>query len=84
MAELPKVDNSWEAEERRAAAAEQQARQIPFTTRNNPLVYMSPEQSAAREIERRNMRSLRADAEMRQNPASGAIYSGIMNMRYGG
>lgn len=74
----------WQEYERRIAAAEKQAAQIPFTTRNNPLVTMTPAQAAEEAMVERNMRTLRRDRDNRENPATGVIYSGIMNMRYGG
>lgn len=74
----------WQEYERCIAAAEKQAAQVPFTTRNNPLATMTPAQAAEAAIVERNMQALRRDRDNRENPAIGAVYSGIMNMRYGG
>ena len=74
----------WAAWEKREDAAWKQANEPNFSTRNNPLVTETPAQAAQREVVERNMNSLRADARKRENPRTGAVYSGIMNMRYGG
>lgn len=75
---------SWDAEDRAYDKALEKAREVPFTTRNNPLALTTPEEAYARDRIDQNMDALRADARRRANPANGRIYAGIMDMRYGG
>lgn len=75
---------TWEQEEKWYSQAREKARDVNFTTRNNPLAYTTSEQAYAQQRISENMESLRADACRRKNPATGRIYAGIMDMRYGG
>lgn len=75
---------TWEQEEKRYDQAREKARDVNFTTRNNPLAYTTPEQAYASQRISQNMEVLRVDARRRENPATGRIYAGIMDMRYGG
>lgn len=81
---LAPPDLSWEQHEALEKKAREKARDVNFTTRNNPLAYTTPEQAYAEDRICSNMRALRADAKRRSNPANGRVYSGIMDMRYGG
>lgn len=75
----------WEREEKAEMAAREKARDVNFTTRNNPLAALeTPEQAYSENRIRQNMRALRDDAERRADPRNGLIYAGIMNMRFGG
>lgn len=76
--------NDFEAWEKREEAARKQAAEPHFSTRNNPLVIKTPAEAAQQVVVDRNLQALYRDAEARENPRSGAVYSGIMNMRYGG
>lgn len=78
----PQMD--WEQREKLYDRAREKARDVNFTTRDNPLAYTTPEQAYARQRILENMNSLEVDADRRANPASGRIYAGIMDMRYGG
>lgn len=63
--------------------AVQKASDPNMTTKNNPLAH--PECAGCNPaIVDRNMERLYEDARMRRNPASGAIYSAMMDTRYGG
>lgn len=75
---------SWEQEQKLYDRAREKARDVNFTTRDNPLAYVTPEQAYARERINANMDALRADAKHRRNPVNGRVYAGIMDMRYGG
>lgn len=74
----------WEEREKAYDKAWEKARDVPFTTRNNPLVFTTPEEAYARDRVEQNMEALRVDAKRRENPLTGRIYAGIMDMRYGG
>lgn len=75
---------TWEQEEKLYDKAREKARDVNFTTRNNPLAYTTPDQAYARQRVQSNMDALRADAHRRADPATGRIYAGIMDMRFGG
>lgn len=79
----PECDD-WQAAERRYVAAREKARDVNFTTAGNPLAHITPEEAANRGRFERNMDALRADARRRESPATGQVYAGIMNMRFGG
>lgn len=51
--------------------------------KNNPLA-LTDEELAARQRRCQNIRVLNADAEMKNNPATGFAYRAITGMRYGG
>lgn len=74
----------WEEREKAYDKAWEKARDVNFSTRNNPLVFTTPEQAYAQQRIEQNMDALRADARRRESPATGRIYAGIMDMRYGG
>lgn len=74
----------WEQYEKLRGRAREKARDVNFTTRDNPLAYTTPEQAYAKQRIRENMNSLELDADRRSDPANGRIYAGIMDMRYGG
>lgn len=76
--------STCEAFSRRYDAAREKARDVNFTTANNPLAVVTPEEAANRDRLDRNMDALRADARRRQSSTSGKVYAGIMNMRFGG
>lgn len=78
----PKLD--WEQREKLYDRAREKARDVNFTTRDNPLAYTTPEQAYASQRVCENMRALELDAGRRSDPANGRIYAGIMDMRYGG
>lgn len=80
---VPPCD-TCEAFDRRYEAAREKARDVNFTTANNPLAVVTPEEAANRDRFDRNMQALRVDARRRQSSATGKVYSGIMDMRYGG
>lgn len=75
---------TWEQEEKLYDKAREKARDVNFTTRDNPLAYTTPEEAYAKQRICENMESLRIDAKRRATPVRGRIYAGIMNMRFGG
>ena len=75
---------SWEQEEKLYDKAREKARDVNFSTRDNPLAYVTPAEAYARQRIESNMDALRADARRRKNPTNGVVYAGIMDMRYGG
>lgn len=75
---------SWEEEVRLYDQAREKARDVNFSTRNNPLAYVTPDQAYAKDRIEQNMDALRIDARRRKNPVTGRVYAGIMDMRYGG
>lgn len=74
----------WEAREKAYDKAYEKARDINFSTHNNPLVFTTPQEAYAKQRIEQNMDALRMDARRRENPATGRIYASIMDMRYGG
>lgn len=78
----PRMD--WEKREKLEDAAWEKARDVNFTTRNNPLAYVTPQEAYATNRVEQNYHALHEDANRRKNPTSGMVYAGIMNMRYGG
>lgn len=76
--------DDWQAWQKRDDAAWKQANEPHFSTCNNPLATVTPAEAAKNLQIERNMSALRQDARLRQNPHTGNVYSGIMNMRYGG
>lgn len=78
-------EQQWKREEKAEMAAKEKARDVNFTTQNNPLATLTtPEQAYSQNRIRQNMRALRDDAERRADPRNGIIYANIMDMRYGG
>lgn len=77
-------EQKWKREEKAEMAAKEKARDVNFTTRNNPLVLVTPVEAYSENRRHQNMRALREDAERRADPRNGIVYAGIMDMRYGG
>lgn len=78
-------EQQWKREEKAEQAAKEKARDVNFSTRNNPLaVLKTPEEAFYSNRIHENMRALREDARRRADPLNGRIYAGIMDMRYGG
>lgn len=75
---------SWEERDKQRAAAWDKARDRNFSTAGNPLANTTAEQAAANAVVERNYRALQRDAERRADLRTGSVYSGIMNMRFGG
>lgn len=74
----------WKEWERRREAAQKQASSPNFSTRNNPLVEYTPQETVMNARMERNMDILHRDAERRENPRFGAAYAAIMDTRYNG
>lgn len=70
------MDKSYETARKQAASPN-------FSVRNNPLANTTPEENRKEQYIDQNMDRLWQDAVRRRNVNSGAVYSGIMNMRYG-
>lgn len=78
------IDSNFEEWKRKQEAARKQAAEPIFTTRSNPLVELTPKEAQNDARINHNMRLLERDARLRENPRTGAVYSAIMNTRYGG
>lgn len=63
--------------------AYEKAKDPRMTLANNPLAEGSGNCAECERIDR-NMRRLERDAELRRNSATGRVYAGIMNTRFGG
>lgn len=74
----------WDEWERRLDAARKQAASSNFSTRNNPLVEVTPQEAVMKARVERNMDALYRDAERREHPCYGASYAAIMDTRYNG
>lgn len=77
------MDIDWRKQEQAYTAARQKADvPYPISNKGNPLrALVNPNEG----MFDRNMRTLRRDLQMREQPHTGQVYAGIMdNMRYGG